>query len=836
MNSAKCVAAAVVFWALALCAEDERNLLRNPSFELGDKGPEGWYFNHRRTDGEIAWDKTRAHSGKASARITNRTKAQTGNVVQSVAFDPPLPPGSRVAFSAFAACENAGGDGPMIIFNLYSTSGERQDAAARCRGGTHDFVEVRGEAVAMRPTKRLVFYLCHYSTGTVWWDDARLTVQRVGAVKVLKRPKETSALPALSTEDGLTLIVSDTGGVSCVRLDGQTVSMDTPNTGLWIRPFGQDVVPVVGTLKANDGAVTQDFEDKDRGLRVRATFAVERSVIKCTGAVEDMRGKDRAVDLWFSIPVGGKAWRWGKSIREEIPLGAGPQSLTVTTFSSVSDLQSGKGIALAVPADAPCDYEFTHDKRFGYAVRFRFGLSPDAGERLKSRAPFAFVIYRCDGRWGLRDAARRYYALYPWAFEKRARREGLWMFGRPPKWLPDPQNYAFHEGGPGGWEYDEKHEIYTCPYIIPGQREIKRLDKLPPTKREALEIFRQLKPSEANRRRGLTAQTKAIISNCMLYDAHGLPHIRIRTTPWGGNSITFPLNANPRLFADTEKMTIAKALLKQVAEMHARRPEIDGTYVDSLGAWGQYLNHRHEHFSYAQVPLTYDMKNGKPVIHNRFTLLEFLWGLREYLHKHDKLLFANGVNHNRQFHFFSLDVMGVEGRTYLEQKRVMANQKPFLLLIYNIHDKPARMEYEFNRCAFYGIYPSFANMRVYKTPEMYAPIAKLNNRFVPVLQAITRAGWQPITLARSSQPDVWLERWGPGPDGAVYLTVYNASKKQLAATIVLEASALGLNGRYVLLEDKLSEDKWRTPAHEGTTQLELLMRPEKLRVLHIAEG
>lgn len=325
----------------------------------------------------------------------------------------------------------------------------------------------------------------------------------------------------------------------------------------------------------------------------------------------------------------------------------------------------------------------------------------------------------------------------------------------------------------------------------------------------------------------------SIVANCSLYDRLGHPQVLIRNTPWGGNSITFPLNANPRLFAETEKLTIAKTLLDSVAQMHEEIPGLEGTYVDSLGAWGNYADHRREHFAYTQTPLTYNAATGKPVINNRFTLLEFLWALRDDLHARDKLLFANGVHRNRRFHFFALDVMGVEGRSDLEQKRVMAYQKPFLLLIYNIHDNPVQMEHYYHLCTFYGIYPSFGHMGVYKTPDMYAPVAKLNGRFVPALRAVTGAGWQPITHARSSNSAVWLERWGPSDDGVVYLTVYNPDKTQHDTTIVIDVDRLGLKGANLSLDDMLSDEVWQAPLREGQASATLTMASERVRVLRL---
>ena len=809
-------------------ARADENLLQNPAFDQGKHAPAAWVFNSRKTESLIAWDKERGIRDNASLRITNGDKTQSGNVVQSIPLDPPLPPGSRIEFSAMAACRELSGTGPRIVVYLQDASGDRETATAAGVGGTHDFVEIKGTAAAGRTVVRLVIYLCNYGTGTVWWDDARVTVARAAEKPVVPRPKSTRDMSPVTTDDGLGIVIDDTGGIRSLTLDGRPMAMTDCNSGLWLQPFDGAIEHVSGTLRGRGDSIEQSFHSDELGVRVAATFRSGGEFVECSGTIEDLTGNDRGMDVIFGLPVGEKGWRWGKNIRDEIPLAGRTEVLDETTFSAISNPATGTGLALAIPPDSPCDFQFGHLPRFGYQVRFRFGLSHAAEGDLKGRAPFRFVVYRIDGRWGLRDAARRYYRFWPKAFAKRVKREGLWMFGSPRFPIPDPDNYAFHEAGPAGWEFDDAHRIHTCPYIIPGQREIKRLANLPQSKPEALEIFNHWKPGS-----GDSHQTKAIIENCMLHAADGLPQIRIRDTAWGGNSITFPLNANPRLFADSDKPTVAKTLLAQTAAMHDETPNLDGIYVDSLGAWGDYANHRREHFAFARVPLGYDPNNGRPVIHNRFSLLEFIWSLRDQMHGRGKLLFANGLHHNRRFHYFALDVMGVEGHGRLEHKRVMAYQKPFLLLIYNVHGDPQEMEYYYHLCTFYGIYPSFANMRVYETPEIYAPVAVLNDRFVPVLRQITSAGWQPITHARSLDANVWLERWGPNDEGTVYLTLYNPSDTEARPTLKIETNELCLSGAWLTATDILSSGTWRGQIEKGHATLALPVPARQVRVLRL---
>ncbi len=818
----------VALLALTIGPALAQNLVANPGFEEGEGVPSGWSFNHRGTDGEIAWDDTRAASGERSVRLVN-VEGQTGNVVQTIRIDPPLPPGSRVAYSAMSATRDAGA-APSIIMYLRPPTGDRQTVVARGAAGTHDFAEVTGGAVADRAVASIVIYLCHYGTGTAWWDDARVAVEAAEPVTIRPRPAGED-LPALTTDDGLSLMLTDAGGVSRVRARDADLTAVGLRSGLWVQPWGGDVIPVTGAVTSAADALALSWEDAAEGLRVAASWSADGQALLCTGSVEDLTGEGRGVDLIASLPVGRPGDRWGQSIVEDIPIGDTSLSVEDLTFSAISGPDAG--ISLSVPASSPCDCRFGWSPELGYHVRFRFGLSPDATGELAGRAPFSFTICHIDPEWGLRDAARRYQELNPWAFEKRAQREGLWMFGRPRIELPDPELYAFHEGGPTGWEYDDRHAIYTCPYVIPGQREITRLDSLPAGPAEALEIFRSWQPEESGRARGWgDALMKQIIESCMLHNADGDPQVVIRNTTWGGNSITFPLNANPWLAPEDGAPTVARTILDAVRGMHDEISALDGTYVDSLGAWGNYDNFRREHFAAERVPLTYDAATGRPIISNRFTLLQFLWELGDLLHERGKLLFANGVHPNRRFHFFALDIMGVEGRGRLEHKRVMAGAKPFLLLIYNIQDDPAEMEHWFNLCAHWGIYPSFGNMSVFDTPEKYAAVAALNRRYVPVMQIVTRAGWRPVTYAVSQE--FMVERWGPGEDGTLCLTVYNPAEEPAEGEVVVDAAALGLDGATLAAEDLLGGEPFSAPVTDGSATLRLPIDAARVRILRLS--
>ncbi|WP_146526617.1 hypothetical protein [Novipirellula artificiosorum] len=56
-------------------------------------------------------------------------------------------------------------------------------------------------------------------------------------------------------------------------------------------------------------------------------------------------------------------------------------------------------------------------------------------------------------------------------------------------------------------------------------------------------------------------------------------------------------------------------------------------------------------------------------------------------------------------------------------------------------------------------------------------------KYIPLCKGVSEAGWEPITLARSSDPSVYVERFGNR-----FLTVFNDSPTEQRVAIELDPS------------------------------------------------
>ncbi|HIE51430.1 MAG TPA: hypothetical protein EYP85_06690 [Armatimonadetes bacterium] len=831
------------------------NLLRNPGFEE----PTGWESAYPRNPFQL--DRTVARRGKASARCVNQTAESMGGARQVIELNQTraLP----LLVGGWSRAENVTGT-KDVHYSIWcdlkyveQIRPGRIDLAgmAPFAPGTHDWQEARVLITPERPVKTAIVYaLFRRHAGTVWFDDLYLHQLPPFAVPALPQPRRR-VLPqpcTLSTEDGLRLTLLADGTLQALQIGDRRFTV-AHLTGLFVGDYVQRTFWFVGgKVTGSPRRAVQEATLPEAQLRVRAEYVVLPQAIAVRGWVADTSGRDRAVDVCLTLPVCGEGesegrrqgvegWKWWDDITTARRI-EGQRSYTQRDypFSALTDERSG--IGLAIPADAPCNFVIGYEPEGGlFHVRVKFGLSAEARGELHRRAPFAFLIYRVDPFWGFRDSARRYYALCPQAFGRRAKKEGMWLFAFRPEKLPNPQDYAYWEGGPQGVKVAAKLGILTFPYLIPVQRSILHLPRLPADYAEAMRALAEYAPTyEGWGGRG----TKEQIENAGIRDANGNYFILIRNDVGADvrpakpiNMVVFAVNPNPHLLADTERLTPAKVDLARLSQWLEEYPQIAGVYLDSMSAWsGRYLNFRRDHFRYERLPLTYEEQTGQVAAHGKFDGVQFLRRLGEILHPTGRLIFQNlGPRTDHVWHYFYTDICGIEGgfrhlsTRNLNFYRTASYQKPTLLLDYIQllgRDTPlsTREGYEkyWKYCLLYGLYPSVGRY----CDRVYAQHRDLFETYGPILKALSAAGWQPITGAVCSEPRVRLERFGPR-EGTVYLTVLNENDRAVEVGVELRVEELGV-GKIGRITELVSGQEL-----ERSERVRLRLDPLELQVLRV---
>jgi hypothetical protein len=101
-------------------------------------------------------------------------------------------------------------------------------------------------------------------------------------------------------------------------------------------------------------------------------------------------------------------------------------------------------------------------------------------------------------------------------------------------------------------------------------------------------------------------------------------------------------------------------------------------------------------------------------------------------------------------------------------------------------------------------------------------------KYIPLIQNLSQAGWQPVTHVRSSNANIAVERYGSG--SSLYITLRNLTSQAQTATFTLETSGLGLSSPPASFNDLI---------HGGTVSVEssgpsfqVTLNPDEVRLYH----
>ncbi|MBQ6247897.1 MAG: hypothetical protein IJK04_13585 [Kiritimatiellae bacterium] len=90
------------------------------------------------------------------------------------------------------------------------------------------------------------------------------------------------------------------------------------------------------------------------------------------------------------------------------------------------------------------------------------------------------------------------------------------------------------------------------------------------------------------------------------------------------------------------------------------------------------------------------------------------------------------------------------------------------------------------RVLFYGLQPSMfsvdaASNPYWENPAIYDRDRDLFKKYVPLVREVAEAGWEPVTLARSSNRNVFVERFGRR-----YLTLCNDTSRPQKTRVTVD--------------------------------------------------
>lgn len=554
-------------------------------------------------------------------------------------------------------------------------------------------------------------------------------------------------------------------------------------------------------------------------------FPVGHTAVR--GRLSDTTGKDRAVSLFFAIPVRGTKLVWhddirrfrrisGKKLFENTePATCGTGAMSIYPIGTVSGLdENGAPFCTSIGLDPTQPGQF----RIGYdaanselRIQYDFALVADTA-RFPSAAEFRFVIFDSDPDWGFRGAYAKYMDIFPAQFAVRAKKQGIWMPFTEIDTVEGFEDFGFgfHEMHGTGNDFDSTHGIpaffYTEPFTwwmdMPPEMErtyenaVAMVDKLTegdyPLKSNSTVCYEDAKNEYV--RRAIALRQSG------MRQADGKYFVQFFNLPWC-NGACWIMNPNPDQPGEINGATINWSE-RHSKERHGLCQQLSGEYIDSTeGYTTPELNFDRGAFQHETLPLSFDAKTKQPGIFKGISVFEFTRKIGADMHAMNKMLFGNGLPYRFPWLLANFDIMGTETVWLGEDKsyapipdaqmalwRTLSGKKPYLLL-QNTNFKffdHSMVERYMQRVLFYALYPSMfsvdaASDPYWKNPALYNRDRDLFKHYVPLIRELGEAGWEPVTRAKSSSKNILVERYGTR-----YLALCNETTEPQSARITVD--------------------------------------------------
>jgi hypothetical protein len=575
-----------------------------------------------------------------------------------------------------------------------------------------------------------------------------------------------------------------------------------------------DGVPVVlkGSLpegfQARDVAASSGFVRLERralGLRLTSSRSEEAGATFIEATLSDTTGHDRAITLVYAIPLDGTGWHWLADPRRAVPVEPRREYMRASRFRVGANgrlsryplgavANAERGLAVAIDMALPAFYRISYNS----ASRELF-IAYDIGlARERPTATMRFCHFTFEPKWGFRAALARFYGIFPHYFRCRTQEQGLWMPFAKISQVKGWGDFGFKfKEGTNETKWDDDHAIITFRYTEPMTWWMRMPKEMPRTLEAALGEARRLAEEKDDPR------AKALFTSGFHNEAGQFP-ARLLDTPWC-NGAVWSVNSMPGIQGEfTDFKNKWDPSIREKLYGPSRAADQDGEYIDSSECYvTDELDFRRDHFPACETPLTFSLNSRKPAVFKGLAVFEYVRAIARDVHGMGKLMMANSTPSRLCWLAPMLEVMGTETNWHrngrwqpmsdaeLLYRRAMCKGKPFCFLMNTVFEQFSHelVEKYMKRALAYGMFPGFfshnASQGHYFTrPKLYERDRPLFSKYVPLCKRVAEAGWEPITLARSSDQRVYLERFGER-----YLTVFNDSADRRTAAITLEGDA-----------------------------------------------
>lgn len=421
----------------------------------------------------------------------------------------------------------------------------------------------------------------------------------------------------------------------------------------------------------------------------------------------------------------------------------------------------------------------------------------------------------------MRKALADFYSRHPDIYENRIGHSGTW---RP---FPDTT-----ENGSSQSDI-EYFSVWEAGFDIPVRQRSSRLNflytepwyhwlPLPPTEPRTENAAWSRLSLMATSGKALPHQLAAATIGGIARSADNHPAMQFIQVPWN-NGVRGTVSADPDI--PTNKISpVNRAMIESsVIDHHTAENGWDGVFLDSMGEWPN-PDFSLNALAAADYPALFNLATEQPFVPGVLSAYDWLRVLHFRTRSRGQFVFGNEAVASGSWFISKLDAFTQEANMlddlWMEKvsgqkaqtSRILAGAKPYSMgLIANFANLSSHeLETFLQQCIPYGFVPGLHSADGYdqlywRNSAWLKRDRTLLDKYLPVIQRLSNAGWKPVSNARCINPEVRLESFGPDGTTSLY-TLHNTSDAAVNALIELPASLedeivlYPLSGRVLLRE------------------------------------
>ena len=671
-----------------------------------------------------------------------------------------------------------------------------------------------------------------------FWIRKSATTHNEGAY-LLQRQADNSIVPGMDPTNIVLNLTPNTW---------KHISYDIAVTGLTRKlQFYWNLYLANGSLWVDDVSITQvsqvfqpaigDFTSITRGyaftaqitnlsLLLQATLTTNNGMILVQGTLTNQTNFDRAIALEFQVPFSAKGWTWYDDIidsrsmtqaivyRNTVSSEAGEGDRSLYPLAVIAGPTNTLGISMAVPmSSSPRAFVLGYDNiNTALCYTVYLGLTTNALKSYNSGS-FSLVLYPSARQYGFRAGLQTYYAAFSESFKKRRIYEGYYNYANGEQRQSNhtlclAYTAYFNDSSDFGEGYDDPVGMNASKYDLFMPDPNGTMSGGVPADTAVIAclstnaVYSSLYPGS-----NAVVQLVQNTNGAIRY----ISHTYSQTAPKGW-SMELRVNQNPDITG-----ALTNWILSGMTSLLASGSHLPFSYVinsDGAEGWGSTLalDYSTKHLAVTDFSLTFGRLSCQPAILSQVWELysNFIWPRSEQDHF---LFMGNSGGPDDLYAAPFMDIGMEEGpRTAQEYRfyRSLSSHKvwrcwtsitPAAAMVYTDDQFLSQLM----NCLHFGFYPALRSTVYGRRTEDFRKYYRV---YLPAIEELSAAGWEPVNFATAADTSVTVERFGSFTNDTLHFSVNNLTTNRISTTIYLDGPGLGASaGIFWVAEDLITRQR-----------------------------